>query len=143
MLVFRVAISSSSRTISAAFFGRPGPRFLLPSYFAATNSRYQRRIVSGVAMVATCCNAFRPSTLPSFARRRRSPSVSRSRRFPSRSRSAAFSARWYSITRAWCSPNHIPIHAARNCNGSGSDFSAVAVFAVRPIRPFYASRSRL
>ena len=28
--------------------------------------------------------------------------------------SAALSARWYSITRAWCSPNHIPMHAARN-----------------------------
>jgi hypothetical protein len=41
------------------------------------------------------------------------------------------------------SPNHIPIHAAKNCNGSGNSFSAVAVFAVRPIRPFYASRSGL
>lgn len=28
--------------------GLPGPRFLLPSYFAATSSRYQRRIASGV-----------------------------------------------------------------------------------------------
>jgi len=87
-------------------------------YFAATNSQYQRRIVSGVARVATFSNAFRPSTLPSFAKRRRSPSVSRSRCLPSRSGSAAFSARWYSITRACCSPTHIPIHAARNCRGS-------------------------
>jgi hypothetical protein len=30
------------------------------------------------------------------------------------------------------------IHAARNCRGRGSNFSAIAVFAVRPIRPFYA-----
>jgi hypothetical protein len=98
--------------------------------------------VSGVAMVATCCSAFLPSALPNFARRRRSPSVNRIRCFPSRSKSAAFSARWYSITRAWCPPNHIPIHAAKNCNGSGNSFSAEVV-AARAIRLFYASRSHL
>ena len=69
--------------------------------------------------------------------------LARHRCLPSRSSSAAFSARWYSITRAWWSPNHIPIHAAKNCSGRGSDFSVVAVFAVRSIRPFYASRSGL
>src|SRR5450432_2544530 len=69
--------------------------------------------------------------------------LARHRCLPSRSSSAAFSARWYSITRAWWSPNHIPIHAAKNCSGRGSDFSVVAVFAVRPIRPFYAPRSGL
>jgi hypothetical protein len=138
----QLADEGDSRTISTDFRGRPGPRFLLPSYFAATNSRYQRRMVSGVAIVATCSNAFRPSALPSFASRRRCPTVSRSRCFPSRSKSAAFSALCYSITRAWCSPNHIPIHASKNCNGSGSDFSAEVV-AARAIPPFYASRSHL
>jgi hypothetical protein len=41
-------------------------------------------------------------------------------------------------------PTHIPIHAAKKCNGSGNNSSAVADFAVRcPIRHFYAPRSRL
>ena len=71
------------------------------------------------------------------------PSVNGSRCFSSRSKSAAFFARWYSIIRAWCSANHNPIHAAKNCNGSGNSFSSVAVFALRPIRTFYALRSRL
>jgi hypothetical protein len=34
--------------------------------------------------------------------------------------------------------SQIPIHAARNCRVRGSNFSAFAVFAVSPIRPFYA-----
>jgi hypothetical protein len=48
-------------------------------------------------------------------------------------------ARWYSIIRAWCSPSHVAIHAARNCNGRGSE----VVVAGRGIIPFYAPRSRL
>jgi hypothetical protein len=26
------------------------------------------------------------------------------------------------ITQAYCSPSHLAIHTARNCNGSGSEF---------------------
>ena len=95
-----VAISSRSRTISSASRGRPGPRFLLPSNFAATNSRYHLRMVSGVAIVATRCQAFRPSSLPSV----RQPSALTVRQsepvLSHLSNSAVFSARWYSITRA-------------------------------------------
>jgi hypothetical protein len=118
---------------SAGGGGRPDPER------RAAIEEAQTRVGGVVA------DAFRPSTPPSLARRRRFPSINLSRRLPSRSRSAVFSARWHSIIRAWCSPNHIPIEAARNCSGrgSGSDFSAVSFFAVRPIRLFYAPRSGL
>ena len=66
--------------------GRPCPRCRLLSYFLATSSRYQRKIVSGVAMVATTANPFRPNTFPSVANRLRSASVSRTRFVPSFSR---------------------------------------------------------
>jgi hypothetical protein len=82
----------------------------------------------------------RRDCLPSFASRRRSPSVNRSRGFPSRSKSAAFSARWYSITRALCSPNYIPIHAAKNCSGSGSGNSSPQKSS--PPEPFDSSTRR-
>ena len=42
----------------------PGPRRLLPSYLRATSSRYQRRMVSGVTMLATSPSAFLPIALP-------------------------------------------------------------------------------
>ncbi len=41
--------------------GRPRPRQALPSYFLAISFRYQRRIVSGVTMPATCVKTRRPS----------------------------------------------------------------------------------
>jgi hypothetical protein len=40
------------------------PLPLLPSYFLATSSRYQRRIVSGEAMVAIAASPFQPNACP-------------------------------------------------------------------------------
>src|SRR5450631_1830772 len=77
------------------------PRRALPSYFLATSSRYQRKIVSGVAIVATSAKAFRPSFLPSTASCRRSASVNRSRFLSSRSMRARFTVFRYSIRSAW------------------------------------------
>ncbi len=56
--------------------GRPGRRFVLPSYLAAMRFRYQRRSVSGVAMHATSASASRPNALAWTASRRRSSSES-------------------------------------------------------------------
>ena len=80
---FSLAILSTSSTISPRFFGRPGPRRWLPSYFLATSSRYQRRIVSGEAIVATAARPFLPNFLPSVASRLRSAFVNRIRLPPS------------------------------------------------------------
>jgi hypothetical protein len=41
---------TASARISFAMGGLPGPRMALPSYFLATSSRCQRRIVSGVTI---------------------------------------------------------------------------------------------
>jgi hypothetical protein len=62
--MFRADGDHATSTTSAAFRGRPGRCRLLPSCFFATSSRYHRRIVSGVAIVATSASAFRPSCLP-------------------------------------------------------------------------------
>jgi hypothetical protein len=62
---------------------RPVPRRADPSYFLAINSRYQRRIVSGVTRPANSPSRRRPIALPLRATRRRWSSVSRSRRPPS------------------------------------------------------------
>jgi hypothetical protein len=43
--------------------GRPGRRDM-NVYFCAINRRCQRRIVSGVTMVATCLSTWRPSRWP-------------------------------------------------------------------------------
>jgi hypothetical protein len=51
----------------------------VPSYFAATRSRYHRRIVSSVASDAISASRFRPSGLPFSASNRRSASVNRRR----------------------------------------------------------------
>jgi len=64
---FSVAILMSSLAISAAFRGRPGPRRLLPSYFFATSSRYQRRMVSGLAMLAIFAQALAPEFVSELA----------------------------------------------------------------------------
>ncbi len=58
-----------------------------PSYFAAISRRYQRRIVSGVARVASSESAARPSASPFSARSVRSASVRRRRPVPRRPRS--------------------------------------------------------
>jgi hypothetical protein len=78
--------------MSAAVFGRPCPRWWLPSYFLTTKSRYQRKIVSGEAMVAIAASPFRPNALPNMASRLRSASVSFTRFVPSFSRRSRFSA---------------------------------------------------
>ena len=46
--------------MSFAVGGRPGLRFLLPSYLAAMRQRYQRRSVAGVATDAIGASASRP-----------------------------------------------------------------------------------
>jgi hypothetical protein len=71
----------STRSIpSAEAGGRPiFLRRLLQSHFAATNSRCQRRIVSGVTIVPTCSIKFRPRILPLTARQRRWSSLSKMR----------------------------------------------------------------
>ena len=74
-------------------FARPGPRFAAPSYFFATSSRYQFRIVSGVTMQQTLARSFLPSALPFTARRRRWASVNRTGFPPSYPRRMAFSSR--------------------------------------------------
>jgi len=68
--------------MSRRVIGRPRRLRGLPSYFWAINFRYQRRIVSGATIPATCINARRPSRLPRTASRRRWASVSRSGQGP-------------------------------------------------------------
>jgi hypothetical protein len=61
---FSRATVSSWATLSSSERGRPDPRRArLPSYFAATRSRYQRKIVSGVASEAISASSLRPSGL--------------------------------------------------------------------------------
>ena len=90
---FSRAIVTARARRSMLLAGRPGVRALLPSYFAAMRSRYQRRMVSGVAMEATAASAVRPSALALSPSSRRCASVNRSRLPPSCSRSTWFSAR--------------------------------------------------
>ena len=66
----------------------------LPSYVWAINLRYQRRIVSGVTMPATCIQTRRPSFWPRTVSRRRCASVRRSGRGPRCSRRTRFSRRY-------------------------------------------------
>src|ERR687892_2579181 len=70
-----------SAAISFMSPGRPGRRYS-DVHFWAISRRYQRRIVSGVTMVATCLRTRRPSLRTFTARRRRWSSVSRTRRPP-------------------------------------------------------------
>ena len=71
---------------------RPRPLIMEYRYsnvhFLAISRRYQRRIVSGVTLVATCCRIRRPSRWPFAARRRRWSSVNWTRRPLSCSRRA-------------------------------------------------------
>ena len=57
---FSRATRTMSSRISFAVGGRPGLRFLLPSYLAAMRQRYQRRSVAGVATDAIWASASRP-----------------------------------------------------------------------------------
>jgi hypothetical protein len=73
---FSRAIVSSCFVTSLAVGGLPGERRVSgPSYFAAIIRRYQRRIVSDVARVASSASMVRPSRSPFSARSRRSASV--------------------------------------------------------------------
>ena len=58
---FSTAIRTTSAATSRRGIGRPRPRRALPSYVWAINLRYQRRIVSGVTMPATCIQTRRPA----------------------------------------------------------------------------------
>jgi hypothetical protein len=89
---FSLAILMTRAAISAAVFGLPCPRCWLPSYFLATSSRYQRKIVSGDAMVATVANPFRPNAFPRVASLLRSASVNLTLLGPSFFRRSWFSA---------------------------------------------------
>jgi hypothetical protein len=69
---------SSSATPSPPERRRPGPaRCAVPSYLAATISRNQRKMVSGVASDATSARRLRPRGLPFSPSRRRSASAKR------------------------------------------------------------------
>ena len=50
--------------MSFAVGGRPGLRFLLPSYLTAMRQRYQRRSVAGVATDAIWASGWRQSQHP-------------------------------------------------------------------------------
>ena len=98
---FSTAIWTTSAAPSRRVIGRPRPRRALPSYVWAINLRYQRRIVSGVTMPATCITTRRPSFWPRTASRRRWASVRRSGRGPRCSRRTRFSSRRYAIRSSW------------------------------------------
>ena len=98
---FSTAIRTTSAATSRRVIGRPRPRRALPSYVWAINLRYQRRIVSGVTMPATCITTRRPSFWPRTASRRRWASVRRSGRGPRCSRRTRFSSRRYAIRSSW------------------------------------------
>jgi hypothetical protein len=109
---FSRAIVSSCVTLSPRVAGRPGPpRVRLPSYFAATCSRYHGRMVSGVASDAS---SLRPSGFPFSASNRRSASAKRRRLGPSRERSTRFSARKYSIASPCLRPIQLATSRMRN-----------------------------
>lgn len=106
------------RRQSPAVTASPPPRRRLPSYLAAARSRYQRRIVSGVASDDSPSRSLRPTARPFSARSRRSGSVRRSRRAPSRARSTRFCAsrksrRW--ACSRWIQPART---STRNCRGA-------------------------
>ena len=99
--------------------GRPRPRRALPSYVWAINLRYQRRIVSGVTMPATCIKTRRPSFWPRTASRRRWASVRRSGRGPRCSRRTRFSSRRYAIRSSWWRFTQPANVRTRNCSAGG------------------------
>jgi len=74
---FSFAKRTTSVSISFAVRGRPGNRFLLPSYFPAIRRRCQASSVSGVTIVPNSISTFRPSSFALTANRRRWSSVKR------------------------------------------------------------------
>src|SRR5438309_6245613 len=94
-----------SDAISLIVPGRPG-RFGANVHFRAIRHRCQRRIVSGVTMVATCLRIRRPSGWPFAVRRRRWSSVNRTRRPFSCSLRTRFSSTRYSMTSCWWRLTH-------------------------------------
>ncbi len=111
------AIKRTSSSMSASVLGRPGFRFLLPSYFLAISSRCQRSRVSGVTRVLISNSSFRLIALALSASLRRCRSVNLSRFPPSCSRSARFSSWRYSITSCWCRLTQPAKISIRNCSG--------------------------
>ena len=85
----------------------------------AINLRYQRRIVSGVTMPATCIQTRRPSFWPRTASRRRWASVRRSGRGPRCSRRTRFSSRRYAIRSSWWRFTQPANVRTRNCSAGG------------------------
>jgi hypothetical protein len=55
---------TTSAAMSGVVDGRPGRRLWEPSYFWATNLRYERRIVSGVKRPGRSATPRRPSMMP-------------------------------------------------------------------------------
>ena len=101
--------------MSFAVGGRPGLRFLLPSYLAAMRWRYQRRSVAGVATDAIWASASRPKAWALTASLRRSSSE-RLRRLPrSPARSTRFSSRKWSITSCCWRLTQPARTSSRNC----------------------------
>ena len=116
---FSTAIRTTSAATSRRVIGRPRPRRALPSYVWAINLRYQRRIVSGVTMPATCIKTRRPSFWPRTASRRRWASVRRSGRGPRCSRRTRFSSRRYAIRSSWWRFTQPANVRTRNCSAGG------------------------
>ena len=59
-----IAMRTTSLSIPSGFRGRPGPRFLLLSYFCAIRRRCQASGVSGVTIVPSSSSAFRLALSP-------------------------------------------------------------------------------
>ena len=116
---FSTAIRTTRAATSRRVIGRPRPRRALPSYVWAINLRYQRRIVSGVTMPATCIQTRRPSCWPRTASRRRWASVRRSGRGPRCSRRTRFSSRRYAIRSSWWRFTQPANVRTRNCSAGG------------------------
>ena len=132
---FSRAIVKRCFTFSPRAGRRPaGLRARLPSYFAATLSRYHRRIVSGVASDVSVASSFRPSGFPFSARSRRSAWVNRRRRGPRRARSTRFSARKNSIAWPCRRLIQLPTSRMRNCGGA-ADVTVAEPYQPDPLGP--------
>ena len=113
---FSTTIRTTSAATSRRVIGRPRPRRALPASVWAINLRYQRRIVSGVTMPATCITTRRPSCWPRTASRRRWASVRRSGRGPRcsrRTRLPAAAGRSRNTTLAHASPETTDAESAQ------------------------------
>jgi hypothetical protein len=94
-------------------------RFAWPSYFCTTNSRYQRRIVSGVASVATSRSPFTPELVPQNSQ---TPPLGVGEANASAAELLAKMSDLLALVLdqlLLVAPSQTPIHAVRNCTGSG------------------------